>query len=603
MCGFILKYAFDGINEPELPPSVVATFQHRGPDELSYLKTICSETYFARLSIVDVHNGQQPIQLDENVYGFGNGEIYNYIQLANSLPSDILDVVNHSDIKVALQYLYHFGSEAIVDIVGMFSLVIVDEFTHSVTLFRDRVGEKPLYYAIENGKLLVSSTMSALIPLIPNLCIKQNQIQTWLKYGLLPTGETFFNKIFEVKPGTILTLGTQDSISEVKYWDWPQRGNRNPDLDFMNDYKECLINASAELSISDNPVSLALSSGLDSNLLLSLLQHSKIKPEKCFNLIFRNEKFNEVKSSKEETEFIEKIVFENYDSARLLELTLARMDTPISDPACLAFTLICSRATENYKVILTGDGGDELFRGYQINKSFKVANFIFKLLRKTPRKLRNRGVAILLTIPDRAYLSRKQKLIRLLIGSLQNPLDSFGVAIGNTHLSNLNQQTTVVKKDFSINSAESLERFFQKQNLPQVLLQKSDRCSMGVGIEARSLFLHADVIKISMEISPKWVSKKILKKIFLQLRKDVGNQDPGLSKSKRGLGVPLCDFLSPIAEPFWVLPEVGVESSQCTKIWSNRSRNPSYANLALSYLVLNWHLLRWKADGVRIEDE
>ncbi|WP_426850852.1 asparagine synthetase B family protein [Candidatus Planktophila vernalis] len=549
---------------------------------------------FARLSIVDIEHGDQPTLFENGIIGMGNGEVYNFREIRNKLPQNAQFKTVGSDIQVALEYLLIYGNAKVIDFEGMFSLVLIDESKKKVILFRDRTGEKPLYYRYKENEITFASMESSLISSIEDNEILLDSIHTWCRYGLLPVGQTFFKDIYEVKPGTYLEFDSS-VIIENRYWKWPNRGNRKFDGAFSAELDAILRDCANEFIQAEVPLAIALSSGVDSNAMNSYISDQQVKSLDSFTLGFSSENFDESKfalrnkGSKNAKQHI--ISFDGISHQFLSDHINEFMDAPISDPGVIAFAAICSEVSSTHKVILTGDGADELLRGYTIFKYFNLANLLMSLLHFLNPQRRKRLITMLLTKEDDGYLGIIQLFLRLLIGSLQKSEDRFAIAISNTFLHSFLMPESIEPK-FNIRTKLDLERYFQEQNLPQVYLQKSDRASMAFGIEARSFFLQPKIINHFMDLSARHATKKRFRS-FLEKNSRISD----LPKKKHGLGVPMTKFMAEQTEPEWQTSLIGIEVEICREVWRNRGSNPAYANLAWSYLVLNSMMTNWSRLG------
>jgi len=599
MCGFLANVNFESKPNPVIS-QLSHTFSFRGPDEYTEKNTTNSIIGFARLSIVDIEHGTQPTLFENGIIGMGNGEVYNFREIRNKLPQNAQFKIVGSDIQVALEYLLIFGNEKVIDFEGMFSLALIDESKKKVTLFRDRTGEKPLYYRWKENEITFASMQSSLISSVENNELLRDSIHTWCRYGLLPVGQTFFKNIYEVKPGTYLEFDSSEII-ENRYWNWPNRGNRKFDAAFSAELDSILRDCSNIFIQAEVPLAVALSSGVDSNAMNSYIRDQQVKSLDSFTLGFSSENFDESKfalrngGSKSAKQHI--VSFDGISHQFLADHINEFMDAPISDPGVIAFAAICSEVTSTHKVILTGDGADELLRGYTIFKYFNFAKLVMSLLHFLNPPIRKRLITKLLNKEDDRYLGTNQLFLRLLIGSLQRSEDRFAIAMSNSFLHSFLMPESMEPK-FKIRTKLDLERYFQEQNLPQVYLQKSDRASMAFGIEARSFFLQPQIINHFMDLRAGHATKKRFRS-FLEKNSRIGE----LPKKKHGLGVPMTKFMAVQTEPKWQTNLMGIEVEVCREVWRNRSSNPAYANIAWSYLVLNSMITNWSRLGkIHISD-
>jgi len=600
MCGFLAEISFFDKGK-YLNYQNRETFDFRGPDKFSSFNTEFGSIQFARLSINGIDSGEQPFYIKKGLVGFGNGEVFNYLDLREKLPSFAKFKNSGSDIQVALEYLTEYGLDQICDLEGQFSLVLLDEINLNVSLLRDRTGEKPLYFRLTEEGIVVGSMISSLLFTNLTNVIQKSSVDKWCRYGFLPSGDTFFEEIKEVLPGYIYSY-KDFSIEANRYWSWPKRGSRKLDQEFVSDLDKIIDKVSNEFIVSEVPVIIALSSGLDSNFVHMELSKRVSRNIPTLTLGFKESEFDESK----DLNFLNTtaarihidINFADLDHVPLVQHINKFMDSPISDPGLIAFSALCSAVPKDVKVILTGDGGDELLRGYSIFRFYYLSKFAMWLIHLLGPKLGRLLAGRILESQDSAYLGFKQKLLRLTIGSLQQPKDRFSVAISSTYLHSYFFSGTSCDK-FAIESKYDLENFFQQQNLPQVYLQKADRASMSFGIETRAFFLQRRIIEHFMCLNSRQASKIKFKK-QLAKRFHLGE----VSRRKHGFGVPMVEFMRAQPEPIWNLEKQGLMEDFLHDIWSKRSLNPAYANLSWCYLVLNYRFEEWLriAPGIEIND-
>ena len=593
MCGFVANINLLGRPNSEVL-NLSHTFNFRGPDELSEMHSSNSILSFARLSIVDIEHGSQPTSLEPGVFGVGNGEIYNFRDLRSRLPENAKFKYVGSDIQVALEFLSIFGIEKVIEFEGMFSLLLINENEKKVYLFRDRTGEKPLFYKVTGREITVASMQSSLVSASDCNQLMQNSISTWCHYGLLPIGQTLFKDIYEVKPGVFIEFN-ETKIIETRYWVWPNRGNRRFDTTFSGELDLILNEAAKDFIQAEVPLAVALSSGLDSNTMNSYVRNHQVDRIDTFTLGFESQNFDESKFIlTDETlhrDSQHKISFDNINYQFLSNHINEFMDGPISDPGVIAFAAICSEVSHTHRVILTGDGADELLRGYTVFKYYTFAKYTMQALQIVNAPIKRAIIALMLNVKDREYLGKKQLLLRLLIGSLQRPEYRFAIALSNTFLHSYFLPNMLEEK-FKIMTKMDLEKYFQEQNLPQVYLQKSDRSSMAFGIEARSFFLQPKIINQLMGLRAGHATKNRLRRFLMSY-----SRISELPRKKHGLGVPMTEFMATLAEPEWQTDLMGLNAKLCEKVWENRSLNPAYANLAWAYLVLNSRVIHWSKLG------
>lgn len=260
------------------------------------------------------------------------------------------------------------------------------------------------------------------------------------------------------------------------------------------------------------------------------------------------------------------------------------MDEPISDPACLPFYLICTSAVSHgAKVLITGDGGDESTRGYKAFKFEFLCNIAWRVMCIVSKDLRRRLITFILNQHDSRYLSATNLLSRFLIASLFKANLRWPIALSpNYYLAYLMHEKDSESLHFS--RGRDLEKYFQDFILPQIYLRKTDRISMGLGLEVRAPFLDSQLIKLLMDADSRRGGKGVRSLYPSQIHQ----------KSKRGLGVPLKFVISQIEEPTWHIRIPGMSETDLSEIWAKRtSHSTAETQAAWSLYVLNRKMEKW----------
>lgn len=362
------------------------TMYHRGPDDHGEEVRPWSDGYMLglaqrRLSIQDLSPlGHQPMHsADGRVSVVFNGEIYNFLELRKEL-SDY-PFQSTCDTEVIIAAYLKWGISCIDRFSGMFAIALADRRDQKIYLVRDRIGKKPLYYWAQEGHLVFASELKAIMT-CPGFekRIRQDVIARYLYQQCIQAPETIFEHVYKLEPGAVLTWdGGQ--ISTKKYWDIKEvyhRMHGDPVKDYGQakaELKERLKKATAERMIADVPLGTFLSGGYDSSLITAIAQEHSSEPVKTFSIGFHEERYNEAKYAKQVADHLgtrhTELYIDEAEMFRLVESIPHYYDEPFADSSQIPSMLVAALAKKDVTVVLSGDGGDEFFCGYNVYK--KVA--------------------------------------------------------------------------------------------------------------------------------------------------------------------------------------------------------------------------------------
>ena len=352
---------------------------HRGPDDSGRLVDNTVALGHRRLSIIDLNTGGQPIfnEKEEKAIIF-NGEIYNYKELKKDLIEKGHVFKTNTDTEVILHGYEEYKEDILNKLRGMFTFVIYDKKTKELFGARDHFGIKPFYYYQTDDTFMFSSEIKAFFE-HPDFKKELNKdvIPMYLRFNFTPTDETFFENVFKLKPGHYFKYKNgKFSIKRYFYMTFDEK---------EYDYKEIVERISNTIKdsvnkhmISDVEVGSFLSSGIDSSYLVSLA-----RPDKTYTVGYDIEKYNEINYAKDLANKLKinntskKISKQEYFDS--LEKVIYHMDEPLADPAAIALYFVAQLASKDVKVVLSGEGADEFFGGYNTYKSMKDASWYFKI--------------------------------------------------------------------------------------------------------------------------------------------------------------------------------------------------------------------------------
>ena len=555
---------------------------HRGPDDSGIWidQNAGVGLSHCRLAVLDLSvAGRQPMVSKNNRYCITyNGEVYNFKEIKKSLNNDYsLEWKGHSDTEVILAAVQEWGVEkTLKSLVGMFAFALWDIQERKLYLARDRMGEKPLYYGINNGSFLFGSDLKS-FTVIPSWRpeIDRIALSKFVQYGYIPAPFSIYKGIKKLIPGSYLKIPIEDkplyneNLPEPElYWSFldSQKEFDGDEHDAIVTLEELLIQSVNLQQISDVPLGTFLSGGIDSSLVTALLQMQNNKPVKTFSIGFNENSFNEAHYAKKVASFLGTEHTEQYlDPDDILSVVPELSDIysePFSDVSQLPTLMVARLARKNVTVCLSGDGGDELFCGYSryvkdttrwnmINQvPLSVRFFISNIIEKTPISLMN----ILLAWGN---LFRTADMHQ---GRLSASLKRFGKELSLTtfaqlydfRISNIQEPLKIVQESEMINdfTADTVfDQFIYMMTrdtlsyLPNDILTKVDRAAMSTSLETRIPLLDHRVVEFASSLpvsikmnygNLKWPLKKILYKYI----------PPKLvERPKMGFGVPMGKWL------------------------------------------------------------
>ena len=379
MCG-IFGYFSSDFSEisPETVKSMGNVINYRGPDGQGIYYGNGLALGNQRLAIIDLQNGNQPFISDDNsIVVVQNGEIFNHIELAEELEDSDFYCRTHSDTEVILRLYQKHGINFIHKLNGMFSIAIYDKNIDKLFLIRDRVGEKPLYFYKKDNILLFSSEIKSILKndIIKDVNIKA--LDSYLTFNYVTPPLTLFKDIYHVMPGTYLDI-TRDNVTEHTWWSISNNSELNKSEDkWITEFNDILDDAVRIRLRSDVPFGAFLSGGVDSSTIVGYMsQHLKI-PVKTFSIGFHDPKYDESVFAQEAADRFHTEHYSEKVEANLLSRwnkAIYHCDQPHGDVSFMPTLRVAELASKKVKMVLTGDGADELFAGYDKYKEFINSN-------------------------------------------------------------------------------------------------------------------------------------------------------------------------------------------------------------------------------------
>ena len=622
MCGIAGIVTKDYISDlPFACRTMTNSLQHRGPDN--------SDTWHdsnrgialghRRLSIVDLSPaGHQPMHSSNKRFIITyNGEIYNHLTLRRLIEKDLtVNWKSNSDTETLLAGFELWGIKRTLEkATGMFAFAVFDTHKQTLMLARDRTGEKPLYYGWQNGTFLFSSELKAL-KAYPQFSasINRDAICLLLRYSYIPAPHSIYDNIYKLEPGKILTIDTNEPKSIAKlesYWSAHKTIQAARSVLFQGapeqaaDDLEILIqNSIRDQMIADVPLGAFLSGGIDSTTVTSLMQSLSSTPIKTFSIGFHEAEFNEAEYAKEiahvlGTDHTELYVSAN-DALNIVPTLPDVYDEPFSDASQIPTILVAKLAKEHVTVSLSGDGGDELFCGYN---RYQMTSKLWRKVSLLPLPLRKLISSILINTPEHSWDKVGQLLgMKNKYSHIGQKAHKGGQALASKSIIDLYRSLTSHIQDpskFVINGNEpktiidniqydNLENLDEAElmmaldlvtYMPDDILTKVDRAAMSSSLETRVPFLDHRIIEFAWRLpldikmhnnQTKWPLRQILDKYVP--RKLV-------ERPKSGFAIPVNDWLrGPLKE--WA----------SSLLDSNRLRQEGFFHPALTNNLWHEHL-------------
>ncbi len=539
MCG-IVGYINKLDNKTEIIKKMANRISHRGPDNEGYYVDELIAIGHKRLSIIDIANGHQPmISSDENLVVSYNGEIYNYKELKKDLESDGYKFQTNSDTEVLLYGFSKWQYDLPKHLRGMFAFAIWNKFTKELFLCVDHFGVKPLYYCKFNDTFMFASEIKAFLE-HPDFIKKFNNkpLNYYLTFGFNPLDETFFESVYQIPPGTCLVV-KNENIQKIKYFQIDFKKEKDISKE---DIKKVIASSCKKHLQSDVPLAAFLSSGVDSTYIVNL-----VKPKVTYTVGYENKNYSEIEYAKD---MASKLGIENKSKIITKEeffnatnKVMYYLDEPTSDASVISLYYLAKLASKDVKVILSGEGADEFFAGY--NTYQELTNCYLKV----PFILRKIISLILKFLPEfkgRNFLVRSGEDIEdryLGVGNLFSLKETKKLLKSNQEINIKPVTNKIIEESFCGDDLEKMQAVDIRFWLFKDILRKGDRMSLANSLELRVPFIDYDVYNISknLKFSQK-VTNKATKVEYRNAFKDIVQGDI-YKKKKLGFPVPIHDWL------------------------------------------------------------
>jgi asparagine synthase (glutamine-hydrolysing) len=528
MCGFTGIVDQSHFISHDMIRRMTDTIIHRGPDSDGYYVNGNAALGHRRLSIIDLESGDQPFHNeDQSLRLVYNGEIYNYRELTERLKDRGHTFCTKSDGEIILHLYEEYGDDCVKHLRGMFAFALLDERRSRLLLARDRIGKKPLYYYHRSGRFIFGSEIKAILCADNvNREMSFKAVDDYLKFGYIPAPYTIYRHIKKLMPAYLLVYENNQLMTR-RYWDLGfTEDGPNGETEVLAEIERMLLESVRLRMLSDVPLGAFLSGGLDSSLVVAMMSRISGRRVKTFTIGFEEDDYSELKYARRvaahlNTEHYEEIL--EPDIMEILDDLLEQYDEPFADSSMIPTYLVSRMAHEHVKVALTGDGGDEVFAGYNRYANFDLAR---RQLDWIP------GIKILAGAASRfpvmsASVRRKLKIISQPTARWQLSLSSVTSeafrreAYTDQFRSQVAQSEPSEPEKLYLSGPNRLNKWLYGDlmaYLPNDILVKVDRASMRASLETRSPLLDHHLIEFMATIPEglkirKNITKYLLKKL------------------------------------------------------------------------------------------
>ncbi len=566
MCGIV---GFIGQGSENDINIMTDSISYRGPDDRGVFFKQGVGLGHRRLSILDLSPlGHQPmVSEDGNVVIIFNGEIYNFLELKNTFLSKY-NFKGSSDTEVILYLYLEFGDKVFSMIQGMFSIAIYDFNNKKLLLARDRMGKKPLYWGLYDDTLLFASEPKALFGHKKfRKEIDLNSLNKYFQFEYIPTPRSIYKGLNKLEPGHLVVY-QNNSIKKIKFWDIKSQ-NININTKHAIERLDRLMSESVKKRmVADVSIGIFLSGGIDSSAIAYYATKNSKDKIKTFSIGFNDKSFDELKyanivSKYLNTEHHEKILSEK-DSIDVIYNISNLLDEPLADSSIIPTYLLSKYAREHVTVALGGDGGDELFWGYDTFIAHKLS-FIYDIV---PDFIKNILINFIDKIPTSfSNISLDFKIKKFIHGYVGNPLYRHFTWLGAFDRNERNKlfRNNILNEIKGTNEFEDIDNYiksfsenkgydinsylYQRTYMMDDILVKVDRASMYNSLEVRTPFLDTDIVDFANSLPIKLKCKGLNRKFILKKLLEGKIPREIIYRKKKGFGIPIAKWLRSDLKP------------------------------------------------------
>jgi asparagine synthase (glutamine-hydrolysing) len=623
MCGIcgVLVHEDRSKIDPGILKRMCDTIYHRGPDDEGFYHNDQVFLGSRRLSIIDLEYGHQPMtNEDKSIWLVFNGEIYNYPEIRERLIQKGHAIQTNSDTEVIIHAYEEYGEGCAAVLNGMFAFALWDDNRKQLLIARDRVGIKPLYYTDQGGRFVFGSELKAICA-VPGLQLEIDSaaVDHFLTLEYIPGPKTIYKNVHKLPAGHFMTVRAGHTRI-ASYWEIPQTPINNREEVCVEIVRGLLQESVKMQMISDVPLGAFLSGGIDSSAVVALMTKSSTDPIRTFAIGFEDDSYNEVSYARRIASQFNTIHHEEVikpDIVQLMDQLVAQFDEPFADSSIFPTYLVSKMASQHVKVVLSGDGGDEVFGGYDTSLAHRSEHYCYRLI---PKPLRMHTLpAILDQIPPRpskkGWINKAKRMVEG--GAISPTLRHARWMVFMTDAFRCN----LYEPDFqnSINGSPSVQAFLEqkfdearnldflaqsqyadiKTYLVDDILVKVDRMSMAASLEARVPLLDHRLIEFALNLpDPMRIRFRRTKVIFRKAMQGILPTEI-IEKHKQGFSIPIKQWLRGPLKPMMTdllsphtVRNRGYFDPNTVSLWVNEhlkgTVNHSHRLWALMILEL-WH--------------
>jgi asparagine synthase (glutamine-hydrolysing) len=560
MCGIAGIAARDGLRDDDGPllDRMLRSIAHRGPDDHHMQGDGRALLGIRRLAIIDLAGGRQPIA-DESgqILATQNGEIYNYVELRDDLIRRGHRMETHSDTETIVHLYEDYGLDFVQHLRGMFAIAIWDgrEGRNRLVLARDRLGKKPLYWRLHDGRLTYGSELKVILedPTVERT-VDRAALGLYLQYQYVPAPLSILEGVQKLPPASVLTWDGGEPRIE-SYWAPSYEPKRRQSLEDDVDEGLELVREAVRLRLrSDVPVGVFLSGGMDSSVVTAIMAQESVTPVQSYSIGFDDRAFDELPHARRvaqefSTVHTEEVV--RLDAIEMLPALAYAYDEPFGDSSMVPTFRVSQMAAQHLKVVLTGDGGDESFGGYLRYRAHATLGALDVVPGPVLRSAARLGHAVTAPLGAHSRFRRRLRTAEGLFGMTpdQRYLHLMSVmdpTLRGAVLPGSNGETSRYLLDvLAASPAEPIDRLVRTDlltYLPEDLLVKMDRATMANSLEARAPLLDHVLVEFAARLP---VERKIAGSNTKVLLRAIAKRlmPPELvDRPKMGFGVPIADW-------------------------------------------------------------
>lgn len=609
MCG-IAGFVSATKNKEKQIKKMTDKIAHRGPDGEGIFTDDLVAFGHRRLSIIDIENGSQPMfNKDKSIVVIFNGEIYNYIELKEELISLGYKFKTKSDTEVLVHGYSEWKTNLPKKLRGMFAFAVYDTLNKEVFIARDNFGIKPLYYAYMNDTFMFSSEIKALLEHESfTKELNEDILKVYLEFSFVPTNETFFKGVHRLDAGHSL-LFKNNKVKIDRYFKLDFKHTKKSFEDVTKNIGNVMKDSVEKHLLADVEVGSFLSSGIDSSYIVSLA-----KPDKTYSVGYEDPKYDESILAKELTDELgisnktKKISKKEYMD--IMPKVMYHLEEPTSDPAAVALYFVAKLASKDVKVVLSGEGADEFFGGYN-SYSTVLNNSIYE---KAPFFMRK-------CISKVSNLMPENRLTNYLIRSGKTLEENY-IGVNRNFTSKMADK--VLNNTYSIKTEELTKDVFERHKdasdldkmqaldinfwLMKDILLKADKMTMANSIEGRVPFLDKEVFKVAASLPLDYKINKETTKVALRAAAKEVIPNNSYKKKKLGFPVPVREWIK--EDDFYEEILKSFNSNAGMKYFNNsvivkmldehkENKKDNYRNIWAIYCFLKWYEVYFVNDKER----